>query len=104
MVRSSIWFLAMPLVLVSCGDRQDRKPAPPPLADYRALKSVAQVERIVPPELRTPYQQLFGCTFDLAAKRGRPAPRIDPAFSGRILETVRADPDAGAACLRELRS
>ena len=91
------------LALSGCGSEEPRQPAKPAAPNYKTMTSVVQVEKVVPEGLKVPYQQLFGCTFDLAIKRKQPAPAIDPVLAGRILETVRKDPSAGEKCLKELR-
>jgi hypothetical protein len=97
---------AVPLLalLASCGGKEEAKQPPKPAGpDYSKMTSVTEVDKAVPANLTIPYQQLFGCTFDLAAKQGKPVPQIDPRFAGNILETVRKDPSAGEKCLAELR-
>jgi hypothetical protein len=98
--------IALPLLaaLAACGkgDEPQAKPSPS-TPDYKKMTSVTQVETVIPENLKIPYQQLFSCTFDLAAKQKKPTPAITPEFAGGILETVRKDPTAGEKCLAELR-
>jgi hypothetical protein len=100
----SVLIAGVLLPLAACGSRTPKEPVAPATPDYKAMTSVTQVEQVIPEDLKLPYQQLFGCTFDLAAKRKQPAPVIDPVLAGRILEAVRKDPSAGRKCLKELRS
>lgn len=92
-------------MLCACGGQPEKKAdAKPAGPDYSKMRSIKEVETVVPTELRIAYQNLFSCRYETALSQKKPAPELSPKYAVEVLEAVRRDPAEADRCMEALRS